>query len=177
MCMADYTSCLFADLEQLGSASGFVEEIHEVVKTLALFDGFSRQECEILCQYMTCYGASSRTAILREGDRGDFMVIVLTGRINVMKVHDSATSKMLVEIGPGGFIGEMSLIDGQHRFASCISSEPSDFAVLTRDSLNEILVDYPRLGNKLLLVLLQTMASRLRETTTRMLPTIVGVPA
>jgi CRP-like cAMP-binding protein len=58
----------------------------------------------------------------------------------------------------------MSLIDGQARFATCISTEPVDFAVLDRKALNEVLVSQPRLGNKLLLLLLQLMAKRLRDS-------------
>jgi CRP-like cAMP-binding protein len=68
----------------------------------------------------------------------------------------------------------MSLIDGQRRFASCITTQPTDFAVLTRQRLNDILADHPRLATKLLLVLLQLITARLRDSTNRMLPTILG---
>ncbi len=68
----------------------------------------------------------------------------------------------------------MSLIDGLRRFASCVTTMPTDFAVLTRYRLNTILEEHPLLGAKLLLVLLQLMTARLRDATTRMLPTILG---
>lgn len=165
---------LFPDLENLGSAAGFVEEIQEIVKTLKLFEGFSRHECALLCDYMECYGAPSRSTILRETDSGDFLIIILTGRIDVVKAMTDAEGKVVAQFGPGGFLGEMSLLDGQQRFASCVTTEPTDFAVLTRASLNDILIDHPRLGNKLLLILLQLMNERLRDATTRMLPTIAG---
>jgi hypothetical protein len=47
--------------------------------------------------------------------------------------------------------------------------------VLTHDSLNEVLVHHSRLGNKFLLVLLQLMAHRLRETSNRYLSGGLGV--
>lgn len=164
----------FPDLEHLGSASAFVEEIHEVVKTLAPFENFTTPECTALCEYMECFGAPSNAVILNEGTPGDFLIIILTGHVDVVKANGFSERKVVAHIGPGGFIGEMSLVDGQLRFASCVTSEPTDFAILTRGDLNGILVDHPRLGNKLLLVLLQLMTSRLRDATTRMLPTIVG---
>lgn len=166
---------LFPEMEYLGSATDFVDEIHDIVKSMALFGGFSKQECEVLCEYMECYGAPSKTTILNEGDQGDFLIIVLTGQINVVKADDAATSKEVAQFGPGGLLGEMSLFDGQPRFASCIATQPTDFAVLARDSINDLLIDHPRLCNKLLLILLQVMAVRLRVTTTRMLPGISGV--
>ena len=164
----------FKRLEQLGSASGYLDEIHEVVKALALFEGFTISEYSKLCEYMACYGALRHDTIVSEGAEGDFMVIVLTGQVDVWKKDDMGTRKLVARVGPGGFLGEMSLIDGQRRFASCVATQPTDFAVLSRDMLNSLMVEYPRLANKVLLLLVQLMTSRLRHATTRMLPTILG---
>lgn len=172
--MASSSIPAFPQFEHLGSASGFVEEIHDVVKTLTPFESFTTPECGALCNYMECFGAPSNATVLREDASGDFLIIILTGKVDVVKSYGPDDRKIVAHVGPGGFIGEMSLVDGQHRFASCVTTEPTDFAVLTRGGLNAILVDHPRLGNKLLLVLLQLMTSRLRDATTRMLPTIVG---
>lgn len=161
-------------LEPLGSAAEFSEEIHAVLRTLTLFEAFSEQECKVICNYMRCYGAASNVGVLREDEIGDFMVMVLNGAVDVLKAYGPDDLKIVDHIGAGGILGEMSLVDGQHRFATCITREPTDFAVLTRDALNEILVDHPRLGNKLLLILLQLMTERLRTATTRMLPTLVS---
>ncbi len=166
---------LLSRFEYLGSASTFIDDIQEIVKkSLSIFEGFNRQESTLLCDYMECYGAPSRSVVLKEADLGDFLIIILTGKVHITKRADNGAETIVGEVGPGGFLGEMSLFDGRHRFASCITSEPTDFAVLTRDQLNEILIDHPRLGNKLLLILLQSMTERLRDATQRMLPAIIG---
>ena len=162
------------DLVDLGSASGFVDEIREIVKSLTVFEGFSDQESTLLCDYMECFGAPSHAAILKEGDPGDFMIILLTGRIDVVKADEQGQVKKVADLGPGAFLGEMSLFDGRPRFASCITVQPTDFVVLSRDRLNDILRDHPRLGSKLMLILAQAMTERLRDATSRMLPTIIG---
>lgn len=172
--MTNTLAALFPQLEDLGGASGFVEEIQEILKTLSLFEGFNRQESALLCDYMECFGAPSRSTILREADHGDFLIVVLTGRINVVKDYPPGQQKIIAQVGPGGFLGEMALFDDKPRFATCITTEPTDFAVLTRACLNDILVDHPRLGNKLLLTLLQLITERLRDSVTRMLPTLMG---
>ena len=164
----------FAELEDLGGAVDFVQEIQEILKTQSIFEGFSAQESALLCEYMECYGAPSRSTVLREGDRGDFLIIILTGHISVVKNDGHGESKAIAQVGPGDFLGEMALFDDQPRFASCITTEPADFAVLTRSALNDILIDHPRLGNKLLLTLLQRMTERLRDAVTRMLPNTPG---
>ncbi|MBK9022025.1 MAG: cyclic nucleotide-binding domain-containing protein [Sulfuritalea sp.] len=77
-------------------------------------------------------------------------------------------------VGPGASLGEMSLINGKPRFATCIAREPTDIAVLTRDTIYDILVLHPSLGNKILLILLQITSQRLRETSDRLLPFLGG---
>lgn len=84
--------------------------------------------------------------------------------------------KAIAEASVGNTLGELSLIDRRPRFARCCANIPTDFAVLTRDSLNEIFVHHPRPGNKFLLVLLQLMPVRLRETCDRFLPRVYGSP-
>jgi CRP/FNR family transcriptional regulator, cyclic AMP receptor protein len=158
----------------LGSAAGYVDEIYKVVRALALFDGFTVSEYTKFCDYMECYSALRGETILNEGDEGNFLIIVLTGQVDVVKNDDAGARRLVARVGPGSFLGEMSLMDGRARFASCVATQPTDFAVLTRDMLNTIMIEYPSLANKVMLLLLQLMNGRLRNATTRMLPTIVS---
>lgn len=162
----------FPSLESLGSATRFADEIHEIIDRIPLFEDFGRGEIEALCAYLACYAAPRGSPILKEGEDGDFLLVVLTGKIAVQKSMPAGEIKLITMVGPGASLGEMSLIDGHPRFASCVTVEPTDFAVLTRVGLNEILINQPRLGNKLLLVLLQMMTRRLRDASERLLPYI-----
>jgi CRP-like cAMP-binding protein len=174
--MLAHATAFSPDLAPLGKATDFLEDILEVLQPLVLFEGFSAKECGDLCNYLECFGAPSNATIIREGDIGNFLLIVLTGRIRVMKDVASGESREVAVAGPGAFLGEMSLIDGKPRFASCISAEPADLAVLSRENLNALMLDNARLGQKLLLMLLRLMAMRLRVTTERMLPHLVDGP-
>lgn len=169
-------AALLPDLAPLGIATDFLDDILEVLQPLVLFEGFSAKECGELCQYLECFGAPTNATIIREGDIGNFLVIVLTGSIRVAKMLANGVSHEVALVGPGAFLGEMSLIDGKPRFASCVSAEPADLAVLPRENLNALMLDNARLGQKLLLMLLRLMATRLRDTTERMLPHLVDGP-
>ena len=155
----------YPELECLGSALQFNEEIFEIVDKIKVLENFTIDEINELCKHMTCYGAPTDVKILCEGDLGEYMVILLTGKVAVMKRTDSGDDVQLSVAVPGTSLGEMSLIDGKPRFANCVTLMPSDFAVLDRHNLNAILTHTPRLGNKLLLELLQITTERLRETT------------
>jgi CRP-like cAMP-binding protein len=154
---------LYLDFENLGPATEFKDEIFQIIDRIPLFEDMNRHEVECLCRYMQCYGAPRNTRLLREGDEGHHLLIILTGGVDVIK-RTKHGIRMVAAVGIGSALGEMSLIDGARRFASCVATEPTDFAVLTRYALNEILRDHPRLGNKLMLLLLQMLARRLRDT-------------
>jgi CRP-like cAMP-binding protein len=168
--MNSTVQALYPDIEYLGSATRFIEDILHVIDKIPLLGGFSEQEIEALSGYMGCFGAPRDARLLTEGQADDHMLLLLTGRAVVLKNNPQGVEKRVGEAGPGTTLGEMSMIDGTPRFASCVTTEPTDFAVLTRGNLNEIFVYSPRLGNKLLLVLLQLTMRRLRDASDQLLP-------
>jgi CRP-like cAMP-binding protein len=159
------------NVEPLGSVSGFVDEFLEVVHPKPLFAGFSLEQTAILAGYLDCYGVPSKSVVVREGDVGDFLAILVTGRAIIVKTFQGR-DKVIHELKPGEMIGEMSLVDGQKRFASCVAVEPSDFAVLTNENLHRLLAEHPVLGNKFLMMLLGVTVERLRHATRAMLPSL-----
>jgi CRP-like cAMP-binding protein len=168
--MINLENKMYADIEYLGNAEGFLDDILENIDEIKLFEGFNTDEIKVLSHHMQCYAAPRDYSLIEEGGEGNFLLLVLTGSVNIVKIVPGHGVKQIAEVGTGVTLGELSLIDGRPRFATCITSAPTDFAVLTRDSLNELLIHYPRLANKFLLVLLKIMTIRMRETSDRFLP-------
>lgn len=161
-----------AALTPLGGASQYEDEIFEIVDSILLFEDLGRDEISRLCGMMECFCAKSGDLITKEDDDGDFLCIILTGSVAIAKRGPDGEDKQLSIVGPGASLGEMSLINGKPRFATCVAREPTDIAVLTRDTIYDILVFQPSLGSKVLLLLLQSTLERLRETSDRLLPFI-----
>lgn len=160
---------LYRDLNYLGGAAAYAEEIWEVIRNGELFGGFNRPEIDVLCQFLHCFAAPRDVALLEEGDDGDYVLIVLSGNVAVRKLGPKDEPITIATAGPGSSLGEMSLVDGERRSASCVATEPVDFAVMTRADLNEMMVTHPRLANQFLIKLLQILVGRLRDTSVRML--------
>lgn len=165
---------MYPDFVHLGGADKYVDEILEIVNTIKLFGDFSAEEVRYLCSYMQCYAAPRDCELLTEGDVGDYLLLILTGEVNVIKDIPNKGVQTIARVGAGAVIGEMSMIDGQPRSATCVTSLPTDFAVLTRESLYHLLTNMPKLGNKVLIKLLQLMTARFRESTDRFLPKTLG---
>ena len=158
-----------AHLESLGDATPFAGQMHALIPKCPLLENFSQPEVELLAQFMAMYRAQPGAEIIREGEGGDFMLMLLEGRVEVHKRDRWNTPQVLATVDAGRTLGEMSMIDGAPRFATCIAAEPSLIAVLDRESLARIIVEQPLLGAKVLMELVLMLSHRLRATSQRLL--------
>lgn len=68
-----------------------------------------------------------------EGDDGDTMYVVLSGRISVTIDGEEVDAVL-----PGGILGEMSLVDRRPRSAGAVASEASDVVAIDRERFSNI---------------------------------------
>jgi CRP/FNR family transcriptional regulator, cyclic AMP receptor protein len=158
-----------AHLESLGDATQFAEQMHALIPKCTLLENFSAAEVRLLAHFMTVYRAEPGAEIIREGDGGDFMLMLLEGKVEVHKRDRWNTPQLLAIVEAGRTLGEMSMIDGEARFATCIAVEPTLIAVLDREALARIIVEQPLLGAKILMELVLMLSQRLRTTSQRLL--------
>lgn len=158
----------FAGFENLGNALPFVGRIDEIIDRIHLFSGFSRDDVARLASHMECFRAAAGKEIIREGEPGDFMLLLLDGRIEISKIGKSGLPQRIGVVSPGKTLGEMSLIDGEPRFASCVALETTTFAALDRAALGRILTGDPHLGIKILMQMLMLLNQRLRDVGNRL---------
>lgn len=158
-----------AHLEYLGDAARFAGQMHALIPKAALLENFTPAEVQLLTHFMDVYRAPEGTEVIREGDGGDFMLMVIEGRIEVLKRDRFNTPQLIALVEPGRSLGEMSMIDGEPRFATCVAAAPTLVAVLGRESLARIIVEQPMLGAKILMELVLMLSQRLRATSDRLM--------
>jgi CRP-like cAMP-binding protein len=164
-------------LDHLGDATQFAERIHSLIPKCTLLENFSPAEVKLLAQFMHVYRAENGMEILSEGDAGDFMLMVLDGKVDVHKRDRWNTPRLLATVEAGRTLGEMSMIDGEARFATCTAVGTVQIAVLDRESLARIIVEQPLLGAKILMELVLMLSQRLRATSQRLLSVLNEHPA
>jgi len=152
----------------VGDATQYSEQLRVLIPNCTLLENFSVPEVRLLAHFMDVYRAAPNTEIIRENDGGDFMVMVLEGRVEVRKRDRWNRMQLIAEVGPGRTLGEMSMIDGEPRFATCVAIEPVLIAVMHRESLARIIVEQPMLGAKILMELVLMLSQRLRATSARL---------
>ena len=99
----------------------------------------------------------AKKVIMREGDAGGFMYVVLAGRVAVL-----VKSAVVDHIEAGGMIGEMALVDDSPRAASAIAEVDSKLLALNRQDFLTLVRSDPRFA----VSLLKSAANRLTRLTT-----------
>lgn len=121
-------------------------------------------EVQEFAKHFKVYKLSDGDVFFTEGDPESYMGVLIKGKLVVMKEDAEGVLQKISEIGPGKTVGEMSLIDGEPRSASIYVEEEAFVMILYQGRFNEILLNQPRLGVKLLMYLMRLMSARLRMT-------------
>lgn len=157
------TNDLYRDLLYLGDGIPFAGRLREVVGHHRLFGDFAQDDIVRLAPHLACYRAPAGTVILEEGEPGHHLLILISGLVEVVKRDSEGGHKGIGVVGPGHTLGEMSMLDGKPRSATCMALDDTVFAVLDRASLSHLLEDDPRLANQILLDIALMLTQRLRE--------------
>lgn len=157
------------NMRRIGFCNAFAIEIHRLIEHSPLIDDFTIADITELGTYMPVYEADPGAAIIGEGEMGDFMILIISGSIDVTRRDRAGHASRIAVVQAGRSVGEMSMIDGQARFASCVTLETTRFAVLTRASLVEVIHKRPDLGARILMKLVRIMAERLRNTSAKLI--------
>jgi CRP/FNR family cyclic AMP-dependent transcriptional regulator len=100
------------------------------------------------------------TILINEGDIGDSLFIVVSGRVKVYSSNQAGREIVIAFHGPGEYLGEMSL-DGSPRSASVVTLEPTTCAVVNRASFREFILAHPDFA----MHLIERLIQRVRLTT------------
>lgn len=111
-------------------------------------------------------------SIVRQGETtagdGGFLALVVDGEVTVESLQPSRSQPLTVHVlGPGQMFGEVGLLDGDARSASCTASADAMCALLTRAALQQLIAEEPAAAAKLLVGVGQRLGQRLREIDTK----------
>jgi serine/threonine protein phosphatase PrpC/CRP-like cAMP-binding protein len=131
----------------------------ELLLKMPLFARLNERELLRVMQVAEVIGYEPGETVVREGDRGDELFIVLSGMIRIHK-----DDMVLLEIGPGDHFGEMALIRAAPRSATATAVAHSELIAIRRSDFFEILRKEHELAVKLLWQFLGVLAVRLDQT-------------
>jgi len=96
----------------------------ELLQALDLFAALPRTALEELARSLEEVQAEPGEVLIREGDAGDFLWILRTGRVEVSSHGESGQPQRFPSLGPGSYFGEIGLLRGIPRTATVQAAEP-----------------------------------------------------
>lgn len=131
---------------------------HTALTTLVMADALK------VVDLMKSRRIKAGTVLIQEGaSNTDYMLLILRGEAVVKnESFKRADSLILGTLRAGHIVGEMGLLNGDPRSATCTAYTEMDVAVLERESLSTLIGQEPAVGCKLLAALLQRVSGRLR---------------
>lgn len=97
--------------------------------------------------------------LFRQGDAGDSLYIVVSGRLRVVFEDEDGNESVLGELGRGESVGEMALITGEPRSASIYTIRDTQLLKLSKVAFDEITKRYPQV----MMAIAKILVGRLRK--------------
>ncbi len=137
-------------------------KIADILNELELFQDFPYAELETVARYLNLEQAAKGAVIFREGDAGSYMLILIEGRIAILKGGDQG-DRMLAHEGRGRIVGEMAMLDQERRSATCVADTDCDYLTLTSENLKQLSTEHAAVAYRFMLCLARLMSRRLRR--------------
>jgi serine/threonine protein phosphatase PrpC/CRP-like cAMP-binding protein len=159
----DNITCLLVRIGQADQSTAEqarrLAQKREALANMPLFSRLQERELLRIMQVAEVLEFQAGEEVMREGDRGDELFIVVDGSLQIVRGE-----QVLSEVGPGEHFGEMALIRSSPRSATVRAIEKSELISIRRADFFAILRKEYELAVKLLWQFLGVLADRLDQT-------------
>ena len=153
---------------------------YNTIKKYSLFDGLIESEIEKFISLMKFKTIKDKGIIMKEGDDGDTIVLLLSGEVSITqaltlknkKAMDDNREKVLIRLDASShpFFGEISLFNEvDKRTATINANSECDIAILDDNDIINLCNDDNSLGYKIMKNLAEKLSSSLEKTNNKVL--------
>jgi CRP/FNR family transcriptional regulator, cyclic AMP receptor protein len=136
-------------------------ELVRILRATDLFGAVPAGELEAVVAASRVRAFRRGQIVCTAGDRGDTVIVVLSGRLKVVVRSADAGELTLTVIQPGGVFGELAAVDGGPRSADAETLEECRLLLIPRDVVQDICARVPAAA----LALAGSVAATLRRLT------------
>jgi hypothetical protein len=117
------------------------------------------------CPFETCNYrlVPAGETVMRQGESGDEAYVVERGHLDVQRAGAASGAVPLARLGPGDWVGEMSLLLDEPRSATVVAATNAQLRRVTRNDMGHVLAEDPKRTEELL----RQLARRVKATNER----------
>lgn len=130
------------------------DEKLDLLHGIPLFSGLDKRQLLRLGQLTDEVDVADGRTLMRQGERGDELFIVIEGKLRVER-----DGQVIAHRGAGEFLGEIALVDEGPRSATVISDGPARLLVVGHRAFHTLMDEFPEIQ----LVVLRELARRVRH--------------
>jgi CRP-like cAMP-binding protein len=131
----------------------------EVLGRVPLFAGLSKRQQQAVARACSTHGWPPDALIVAEGSSDQFCYVVVEGSVDVLR-----KGRLVAQLGPGEFFGEIALLDPGPRSATVKTSTDVVAVGLSRAAFLKVAGSDP----SIMLRMLESLARRVRDTTEKL---------
>ncbi|MDX9959503.1 MAG: GGDEF domain-containing protein [Spirochaetia bacterium] len=135
----------------------------DFIRTTSLFGTLDGLHLNAVSAFLGERHYTAGQLIFRQGDPGAQMFIVRSGMVSLLAKDKDGSDREVYEFGPGRFFGEMSIIEGEPRSATCEAVQDTELLVLEGVDFFRLVWEHPMIGVRMLSSMAGVMAGWLDE--------------
>jgi CRP-like cAMP-binding protein len=117
----------------------------ELLKRVPLFERCSQRELAEIAMLADELDLPSARDITKQGESGREFIVIVEGEADVVR-----GVRVVAELGPGDFVGEIALVSGRPRTATVRTRGPSRVLVVGASGFRTLMRDVPSIKDKVL---------------------------
>lgn len=117
-------------------------EIRGELSAVPLFSDLSKDSFMSLVEKMTYLKVPANHVVVREGDSGSSLYILVQGEVKVTRKEGSEELN-IARLGAGSLFGELALIRAKPRGATVTTLLPAELFEIARDAVEQVAAKYP----------------------------------
>jgi len=134
-----------------------------LLQSISLFEGLTGEQLATVGALAKVQHYPARAVVVSQGEPADALFAIIRGRLKVASSGPDGRDTVLGIMAEGEVFGEVALLDGGTRSATCTAIEPCELLTIDRVPFMELLEQSPGIAVKLLHVL----SRRLRRLSQR----------
>jgi CRP/FNR family transcriptional regulator, cyclic AMP receptor protein len=132
-----------------------------ILRNVPLLAGLADSELELVASSSRRLKYPKKSIVFQEGDAGDFLLIILRGRVKVTLLGEEGRETIVAILERPAFLGEVALLDESPRSATVMTLEATEFLQIGRRPFIALVKQHPSMAMKIM----SRLANELRQAT------------